>query len=524
MHSEQERAQSGDGATSGHYYPVLLDLRGRRVVVLGGGTVATQKVRGLVDAGASITIISPVLSDDMERIAATGDVTVLRREYRVGDLEGVAVAIAATDDRSVNHLVWEEARRRNVLLNAVDDVPHCDFIAPSVHRRGDITVTVSSAGKCPALAVRLRERIGTMVGDEHARAATLLGGLREEIARAVPDVPTRTRLWYRIVDSAFVDLVRRGDEAGALALARDLVNAVATTAGTGHAGGEHISQSRERYGVVHLVGAGPGDPGLITARGLELIESADVILYDRLVATALLLRARPGALLVPVGKTGYGASTSQEKINQMLVRYARRGMSVVRLKGGDPFVFGRGGEECEALAAAGITFHVIPGVTSAIAAPALAGIPVTHRTLASGFAVITGHQCTEPSTLDWGTLARIPTLVVMMGLKELGRVTTSLSEHGLSPDTPAAVIANASLPEQQVITGTLASIDALVTEAGLPSPATLVIGEVVRLRGALHADTSASEGTLTFPAPAELRVGVSTALDSRIRAAAGGER
>jgi len=233
------------------------------------------------------------------------------------------------------------------------------------------------------------------------------------------------------------------------------------------------------------VGAGPGDPGLITVKGLEILRRADVVVYDRLVSAALLEEAPPHAERVFAGKSAGRHHLPQDEINALLIRRARAGRTVVRLKGGDPFVFGRGGEECEALRAAGISFVVVPGVTAAVAVPAFAGIPVTHRRWASAFAVITGHECDGSSDLDWGALARLPVLVVLMGLGRLAEIARRLIAHGVDPATPAAVVANGSLSDQRTITGTLQTIGALVADAGLASPATLVIGEVVRLRKAI---------------------------------------
>jgi uroporphyrin-III C-methyltransferase len=238
---------------------------------------------------------------------------------------------------------------------------------------------------------------------------------------------------------------------------------------------------------VFLVGAGPGDAGLITVRGLHLLRTADVVVYDHLVGAELLTHVAPAARLVCVGKHGHGASTPQTDIDALLVAEARAGRRVVRLKGGDPYVFGRGAEEGAALRAAGVPFEVVPGVSSAVAAPAAAGIPVTHRALASGFAVVTGHECGDPeaSTLDWGALARMPTLVVLMGLRALPRVTARLVAHGLDPQTPAAVVSRGTRADQRVVTGTVATIAAVADAARLEQPATLVVGRVVALRDVL---------------------------------------
>ena len=458
-----------------HFYPAFLDLRGRRAVVIGGGAIAEQKVMGLLDAGARVTVISPSVSRRLDDLEVAGRVTIARRPYRPGDLAGAFLAIAATDDRAANRAVWVEAEARGVLLNAVDDLPHCSFIAPAIHRQGDVTVAVSTAGKSPALAVRLRERIGRLIGPEYATLLELLGELRAELAQRVPDARIRTRLWYRIVDSDAIESVRRGDVAGARRRIEQLVQAAA-----GRRNGRTARPTRGA-GIVSIVGAGPGDPGLITRRGLERLRAAEVVVYDRLVHPDLLEEAPPWAERIFVGKRpgSEGHSLPQEQINTLLIETARSGRVVVRLKGGDPFVFGRGAEECEALRAAGVPYEVVPGVTSAIAAPAAAGIPVTHRHHASAFAVVAGHECEEASDLDWNALARLPALVFLMGLRALPQITARLIAHGMPEETPAAVIASATLPEQRTVTGTLATLAERAEVAGLEPPATLVVGKVM---------------------------------------------
>ena len=449
---------------------MFLDLRGRRAVVIGGGAVAEQKVHGLIAAGAHVTLVSPETTPALTDLARRGAIELRRRPYRPGDLAGAWLAIAASDDRAVNEAAWAEAERVGVPLNAVDDLEHCSFIAPAIHREGDITVAVSTGGKSPALAVRLRQRIARLVGRAEARLCALLGELRPELAGRVPDARARTALWYEIVDSDVIEFVRRGDIEGARGRIEELL-------------GPHPLSPAPfgKGGTVYLVGAGPGDPGLITAQGLELLRSAEVLVYDRLVSPALVAAAPASAERVFVGKQPHETGTRQQDINALLVDRARRGRTVVRLKGGDPFVFGRGAEECEALRAAGVPFQVIPGVTSATAVPAAAGIPVTHRRVASAFAVVAGHECDGRSDLDWEALARMPTLVVLMGLSALPDIVARLRAQGMAPDTPAAVIASGTLPEQRSVVGTLDGIADLVARAGLEPPATVVIGEVVRV-------------------------------------------
>ena len=478
------------------FYPVFLDLRGRRAVVIGGGAVAEQKVRGLLAAGAHVTVVSPDMSPGLADLARRSAIELRRRRYHDHDLAGAWLAIAATDDRAVNEAVYAEAERLGVPLNAVDDLEHCSFIAPAIHREGDITVAVSTGGKSPALAVRLRQRIARLVGRVEARLCELLGELRPDLAERVPDARARTALWYAIVDSDVIEFVRRGDIDGARGRIEELISEVGPVESrlkprlgpAAEAAVPVYGQSRaassladSETGTVYLVGAGPGDPGLITTRGLELLRSADVVVYDRLVSPALVAEAPASAERVFVGKHPNDTATRQQDINALLVNRARRGRTVIRLKGGDPFVFGRGAEECEALRAAGVSFQVIPGVTSATAVPAAAGIPVTHRRVASAFAVVAGHECEGRSDLDWDALARVPTLVVLMGLSALPDIVARLRAQGMAPDTPAAVIASGTLPEQRTVVGTLADIADLAAAAALAPPAIVVIGEVVRV-------------------------------------------
>jgi uroporphyrin-III C-methyltransferase/precorrin-2 dehydrogenase/sirohydrochlorin ferrochelatase len=461
------------------YYPVALDLRERRCVVIGGGSLAEQKVLGLREAGARVTVVSPTLTPALEELARRHAIDVRRRHYRRGDLRDARLAIAATDDRAGNAAVFAEAEALGIPLNAVDDVPHCSFIAPAIHREGPITVTVSTAGKSPAMAVRLRERIAKVVTRADARLVELLGELRPEIAARIPDAATRAKLWYEIVDSGATDrnqiesLIRRFEGTDAPARAAEGGDPPARAG---------ASVPRTGVGTVYLVGAGPGNPGLITVRGLELLRSADAVVYDRLVSTALVELTRDSAERFFVGKHPAEGGVAQERIADLLIELARKHAVVVRLKGGDPFVFGRGAEECEALRDAGLAFEVVPGITSAVAAPASAGIPVTHRDYASGFAVITGHECEGSSDLDWDALARMPTLVVLMGLRGLAEIAERLVAHGAAAATPAAVIARGTWPDERVVVATLGTIAAEADVAALESPATLVVGDVVRVR------------------------------------------
>jgi uroporphyrin-III C-methyltransferase/precorrin-2 dehydrogenase/sirohydrochlorin ferrochelatase len=402
-------------------YPLTLDIEGRRCVVIGGGPVAEHKSRGLLDAGGAVVVVTESATDGLEQLACDGIVELVRRPYAHGDLEGALLAIAATDHPAVNAEVFEEGEERGVLVNAVDDVGHSHFAVPSVVRRGEVAIATSTGGKAPALAKRLRSVLDEQL--DQALGAVAGGptpNLREEVAE--PPAPGKGR--------------------------------------------------------VAIVGAGPGDPGLLTVRGRELLDAADVVVHDRLVDPSLV----EGREAVYVGKEAGHHAVPQAEINALLVELAGQGLRVVRLKGGDPFVFGRGGEEAEALTNAGIDFEVVPGTTSAFAALACAGIPVTHRELASSVAVVTGH-CTGDRNVDWGGLATaVDTIVVLMPLAGLEKTTTALVEGGRHPATPAAVVENGTNAGQRVIMADLGRLAGAATEAGVRSPALVVVGEVVELR------------------------------------------
>jgi uroporphyrin-III C-methyltransferase/precorrin-2 dehydrogenase/sirohydrochlorin ferrochelatase len=494
-----------------HYYPVLLDLRDRRAVVVGGGTIAEGKVAPLVDAGAAVTVIAPDLTPGLAVRAREGRFTHVARAYAPGDLAGAHLAIAATDDPEVNHAVHAEAEAGGVLINVVDDPPYCGFILPSILRQGDLVVAVSTSGNAPALAVRIRERLERELGEEYGRFLELAGSIRAPLAERFPDFQIRKRLWYRLVDSDVLALLRAGDEARARGRIAEIMGVRASdeTARRGAETENHRGTEAQRTdttegslrasvplwfksGTVYLVGAGPGDPKLITARGLELLRRADVVVYDRLVSHALLDEAPAEAELVYAGKAPGGHCMPQEGINALLVREARLGKTVVRLKGGDPFVFGRGAEEALACAEAGVPWEVVPGVSSVVGVTARASIPLTTRGYGGSFAVATAHRAADGTDpLDWGALARMDTLIVLMGVERLVEVVERLRSHERPADTPIALIENGTLPNERVVVGTLASIVQQAEREQVHSPAVIVVGEVVRLREALAGTTAA---------------------------------
>jgi uroporphyrin-III C-methyltransferase/precorrin-2 dehydrogenase/sirohydrochlorin ferrochelatase len=458
----------------GAYLPVALNLEGRQCLVVGGGEVAERKVEALLDASANVVVVASSLSARIEALGLFHAIEIRPRAYVTEDLDGVFLVVAATDDREANARVAAEARERGALVNAVDDPSSCDFITPAVVRRGDIQVAITTGGVSPALARHLRELLDRLLAPEYEELAALLAEARAELRR--DDVRADPQTWQAAIRAALLPL-RSGDTEGA----RAELNRVLRT------GPRPLTPDPARTGRIVLVGAGPGDPALLTLAGRDAIAAADVIVYDRLVNPALLDFARH-ARLVYVGKRRGGGPRSQTEINELLCAEAHAGNLVVRLKGGDPFVFGRGGEEALAAREGGIPFSVVPGVSAAVAVPAYAGIPVTHRGLSSAFTVVTAHE--DPSkpdgAVDWDALARVGgTLVLLMGAETLPDVCARLVAGGRAADTPAAVIHCGTMDDQRVVTGDLSNIADRARAADIRAPATTVVGEVAALAEAL---------------------------------------
>jgi uroporphyrin-III C-methyltransferase/precorrin-2 dehydrogenase/sirohydrochlorin ferrochelatase len=478
-------------------YPVTLQLRGRRCTVLGEGKLATEKAQGLLRAGAHLTVIAATPCAELEALRAEPKLTLLRRGYVPGDLAGSFLAIDASGDQETNRLSFAEAEERGVLINVVDQPERCDFYAPALVRRGPLSVAVSTDGESPFLAGALRARLERTIGDEWGPFTSLVGGVRRRLrARGVP-LADQTPVYRRLLRSEIRGLLRdgRADDA------RYAATAIETSAG------------QPRSGTVALVGAGPGDPSLLTLAARELLAEADTVYHDSLVDPRTLALCGPHTRLVDAGKRGGRASADQGWITAQLIEAAGAGEDVVRLKGGDPFVFGRGGEELTALRRAGLEVMVVPGVSSALAAPAAAGIPVTLRGLASSLAVLTGSERDGSSPERLEAIARaVDTLVVLMPLGNLERICARLVT-AIGPDRPAALVASATLRTERVVRAPIARLARAAAEAGITSPATLVVGEVVdaiplQQVGELVASAGAVPGTHDVVAVAGPRPGI----------------
>ena len=451
------------------YFAAFLDLKGKPGVVVGGGSVAALKAEALLRSGARVAVIAPALCARLSELAVLGALRHEARRFQPGDLVGAEIAVAATDDPSVNEAVSTAARALRVPVNVVDNAALSSFIMPSVIDRPPLQIAISTAGTSPVLARKLRTIIESAVPFGFGRLAAFIGRWRGASKQRFAAPEARRRFWEEVVDGPIADMVFSGNE-----------NSAATALAAKLDGRENAC------GFVSLVGAGPGDPDLLTLKALRVMQSASVVLYDNLVSPALVDLARRDAERIYVGKEQDNHALPQAEINALMVRLAREGRRVVRLKGGDPFIFGRGGEEIDALAAQGVAFEVVPGVTAAAGAASHAGIPLTHRDYADACVFVTGHLRSGAEQPDWRGLVRPrQTIVVYMGVGALSQICARLVEQGLAPSTPCAVVEKATLPAQRVIEGTLASLPEIARLNEVRPPALLIVGDVVRLRSKL---------------------------------------
>lgn len=454
--------------------PVFLDLRGRTCLVVGGGAVAARKVRLLRRAGARVRVVAPHLGGELAALAAEGAVEHRARAFRPEDLDGCALVVAATDDEAVNQEVAGAAQGRQLPVNVVDRPELCSFVFPAVVDRSPVVVAVSSGGRAPVLARMLRERLEALIPAGYGRLAAFAGRYRERVKERLRDAASRRRFWEWVLQGPVAGQFLAGAERRAAARLEEALEEAGR------------SEGRWRRGEIYLVGAGPGDPELLTLRALRLLQQADVILYDRLVPEAILELGRREAERIYVGKRRAFHAMRQEEINALMVRLAREGKRVLRLKGGDPFVFGRGGEEIATVAEEGIPFQVVPGITAANGCAAYAGIPLTHRDCAHAVLFVAGHRADGGESIDWEAMVRPgQTLVVYMGLQGLEAFCRGLMAHGMSPDTPAALVERGTTRDQRVIVATVATLPEAVARAPVRAPTLLIVGEVVRLRGRL---------------------------------------
>ncbi|WP_461606630.1 siroheme synthase CysG [Aeromonas rivipollensis] len=446
------------------YLPIFCRLDNKPVLLVGGGEVAARKARLLLDAGARLTLVSPALDPELATLAADGEIEWLAGEFEPAQLTGKWLVVAATDRREVNALVYQSANQAGIFANVVDDPKRSSFIMPSIIDRSPLMVAISSGGKAPVLARLLREKLEALLPQHLGAVATFAGGLRDRVKARFASMGERRQFWERLLGADRLgQALARGDKAAANQLADTL-----------------FAEDAAAKGEVILVGAGPGDPGLLTLHALRQMQQADVVVYDRLVSDEVMALVRRDARRIFVGKQAGNHCVPQEGINQLLLDEAKKGLRVVRLKGGDPFIFGRGGEELETLVGSGVGFQVVPGITAASGCAAYAGIPLTHRDHAQSVRFVTAHGKGGAQDLDWPLLARDrQTLVFYMGLSFCAVIREQLLAHGKGGDTPVSLIERGTQPSQRVIRGTLDQLPELAV--GVESPALIMVGSVVTL-------------------------------------------
>lgn len=453
------------------YLPLFLDVRHQLCLVVGGGDVALRKIRLLLSAGAIIRVVSPSILQEVQSLLRESDHQLYQRSFHKDDLDSAKLVIAATSDRRINHRVSRLARERKLLVNVVDDGEAGNAIMPSIVDRSPVIAAFSTGGKAPVLARQLRENLESTLPAHYGDLAELAGRYRNRVIARYDHINQRRQFWEEAFSGSIAEKVFKGDIPGA---ENELEQQLRR--GSGSRGGE-----------VYLIGAGPGDPELLTFKALRLMQKADVVLYDNLVSKEVVELCRRDADLIYVGKKSCQHAYSQESINTMMVELAQEGKRVARLKGGDPFIFGRGGEELEALAEYSIPFQIVPGITAASGCASYAGIPLTHRDYAQSAQFITGHCKLESDGIDWSKVKdKQQTLVFYMGVRNLTEICQKLVDNGVESERPVAIVHKGTTPLQKTVTGTVETISELAAQQDIKPPSLIIVGDVVRLQKRLE--------------------------------------
>ena len=448
-----------------NYFPAFLNLKGKPCLLVGGGSVASRKADMLLTAGARLTIVAPEICPKLTRQVVSGQIIHRVGRFKPSDVNGYWLVVNASDDPECALQVFKAANKAGIFCNSVDDKAHCSFVTPAIIDRNPVVVAVSSGGTAPLLVRKIRAQIEMILPKRLGQLAALAAEWRDRVKNCIDDLLSRRRFWEQVFDGSISDDVLAGRIQSARRNIASLLEAAAC--------------SRDKEGEVWLVGAGPGDPSLLTVRALQLMQRADVVVYDRLVSDEVLALVRRDAEKISVGKAAKCKSTTQEEINKLLIDLAHDGKRICRLKGGDPFIFGRGGEEIEALANADIRYQVVPGITAAAGCAAYSGIPLTHRDIAQSVVFLTAHGKASVDRLDWASLARDKqTLALYMAVGRFPDIQNKLIEHGSSPDTPIAIIERGTNDHQRVIHGCLEHLTNLAKQHNIIAPALLIIGEV----------------------------------------------
>jgi uroporphyrin-III C-methyltransferase/precorrin-2 dehydrogenase/sirohydrochlorin ferrochelatase len=456
------------------HLPIFLNVQGKRTLIVGSGVAAARKADLLLRAGSDLKVVTPELGDELSHLAETFEFRHQATPLKAEDLEGCMIAFGCAEDDSLNQELRELAASKGIMVNVTDKTEDCDFIMPAVVDRTPLLIAISSGGTSPLLVRMLKARFETTIPAAYGKLAEFAGNYRDRIKTLIPNMTRRRRFWESMVSGPVAEHLFSSQFEEAESLMESQL------------GEASVAGDQPPLGEVYLVGTGPGDPDLLTFRALRLMQQADVVLYDRLIGEGILNLVRRDARRIYVGKLKNNHTVSQEDIGKMLIDLAREGKRVLRLKGGDPFVFGRGGEEIEALSENGIAFQVVPGVTAANGCAAYAGIPLTHRDHAQACIFVTGHEKDGRLNLNWKSLIQPrQTVVLYMGLTSLDAITQGFLSHGAAPDTPAAVIENGTRAGQRVITGTLENLLQKTSQAAVRSPALIIVGSVVGLRNKL---------------------------------------
>ena len=454
------------------HLPIFINLKQKPVLVVGGGDIALRKINLLIKAQASVNCLSPLFCDGIASLSADKSVNLIQKSFEPDDIKNYSIIIASTDDSLVNSSISELAKKANIPVNVVDSPELSSFIMPSIVDRSPVIIAVSSAGKAPVLARIIRAKLETVIPSAYGLLAEIAGEYRQKVKNRFSNIKDRRAFW----ESAFSGVIAEKVFSGRINEARGDIE-------------EQLENSVEiDLGEVYLVGAGPGDPDLLTFKALRLIQQADVVLYDRLVSKGVMELVRRDSELIYVGKKGGSdESTRQEDINEQLVKLAKSGKRVCRLKGGDPFIFGRGGEEIESLSEHGIPFQVVPGITAASGCSSYAGIPLTHRDYSQSCRFVTAHLKNGTTNLPWEEFViDQQTIVFYMALSGANYICQKLMDHGMDKNMPIAIIEKGTMPEQKVYISSLTKLPDLLAKENIHAPTLMIVGEVVKLNEKLN--------------------------------------
>ncbi|MFT5550221.1 MAG: uroporphyrin-III C-methyltransferase/precorrin-2 dehydrogenase/sirohydrochlorin ferrochelatase [Candidatus Azotimanducaceae bacterium] len=455
------------------HLPIFLNIRHKKCLVVGAGSIATRKIGLLLKVGADVTVVANNIGLEVSELEQQGVIRCLHRNYEPADLKGVKLVIAATNNAELNAKISVMAQSENILVNVVDNPELCSFLMPSIIDRSPIQIAISTGGASPVLARLIRSKLEASIPSAYGELAKLVDSYRKNVKKAFANVDLRRRFWESVLEGPVAELALSGRMDDAETMLDELI--------------QTAEPDPAYQGEVYLVGAGPGDPDLLTFKALRLMQKCDVVVYDRLVSEPIMALVRRDAEKIYAGKASSNHSISQENINQLLVRLAKQGKRVLRLKGGDPFVFGRGGEEIGELIGEGIEFQVVPGITAASGCSTYAGIPLTHRDHSQACIFVTGHRKENSEDLNWGMLSHAnQTVVFYMGLDNVQRICDALKAHGRDENTPAALIEKGTTPEQRVLVGNLNTLPDLVKNNDIRAPTLIIVGEVVTLHSQLN--------------------------------------